>query len=1022
MSQPDPTPVADLVPGVTSRIVTVDATELTEGYPLGPEHWFNFALSDSLDDTSGGKIIAETSRKLHLVNGKTEIRLPTYDADAKTPDGTRDWTIIVTSSFGYCKKIRIPAGTGSVSLAMLPNVEPLTGLELQYAILNARVVIVEGSVWDASVELDGGILTITFTVPPGATAYWRGSILPGGDLDTATDPGAYYVWSNVANLPAGAAGGGVVYVSETRSTSGTVSQIQQEFKVFGNEPKTFTRYRGSTGWSAWQWAGGSDSMRSLTLLPADDLNNAVEPGAYPFWGGAANNPSGASGTVIVTALETSTGAVSSIYQLVHITSTGTPEIWSRFRGSTGWSAWTRLDAGAVDPAPVGMRAAPSAGMKAAPMCLSTGAGGQFHEGGSGTTTIIQHMPPTVERTQLHLRNHNPRFNLQDYAAVNVSAVAIGLHNGSGGVSGSWVSFPLTSGTTEFTSGWVDVPEAWRDREVVVRYTWSGTGTIHRNIGTAWTGGSRDGRPPLWAWLELLVPASTPVVGGYGDSLTAGVGAARPVIDSWLGQWAQEHGAVPAHWAHSGDASTTWPDDADRKWFLYGLEMPSPDAMIYAMGSNEVFGGASPTLAVMKQRVIDTVGLIRKKITPTVYGALIMPRTSETDETLRRGVNAWYPHSGLFSRIFDFGAAISNDDDNILSQYDSDGIHLNAAGYAQLAGTVSSDIVTWESARLTVLESTVTQNAPFQGILTEADADRVADLPFGWYSIGSSAAATALGMPVAYGGHLFTAPQGTATGVRFFYPWSQPSVGYQSTRPWNGAWSAWGKTQDASILGALEGTVTPIVAGNEHNIDDFVTPGMKWYVRYDATADPVRGYPAGAFAGYGEVLDRGGPQNLLQVYYSRASAPAWRARYNSSWGPWNSFAGGPLPVSGIELTPAYDSGVRNVAQAFLGAFTSSTSNTTLVRTGNNVEFMLYVRQFDKAGASAGTVLFTLPVGFRPRASYRVQSVAPSFQINVFTNGQVTVAFGEVTVGQYVTFNLSHLTADAPPAASSLPGTN
>lgn len=151
-------------------------------------------------------------------------------------------------------------------------------------------------------------------------------------------------------------------------------------------------------------------------------------------------------------------------------------------------------------------------------------------------------------------------------------------------------------------------------------------------------------------------------------------------------------------------------------------------------------------------------------------------------------------------------ALSGISEKTLDLYTTDGLHPNEQGYVQMArvvvgqlrsGGTSSGVPELEG-RVQSVESSAAAGAAFQGILTADDADRVDGLPFGWYSIGSANTATALGMPVASGGHLFTAPQGSATGIRFFYPWSQTPVGYQSTRPWTGVWSAWSKTQDASF--------------------------------------------------------------------------------------------------------------------------------------------------------------------------------------------------------------------------------
>ena len=431
-----------------------------------------------------------------------------------------------------------------------------------------------------------------------------------------------------------------------------------------------------------------------TLPAGSDLNSLTVPGFYGYFGHLVDNaPNDGSGTVIVAPIRTTSGGISAIAQLTiqpHLTD---PQLSLRFRGSGGYSQWVRVDAGAVEipDFPVALRPAAPGAVKAAPLALSTGHGGS-QTTGTGTTVIIQHMPAMVQRVQLHLINRNPRYQMADAAPVAVSAVAIGLHNGSGS-SASWTTVP-GSGTTPWDSAWIDVPEAWRGKDIAVRYTWNSSGSIQRNIGTAWTGGARDNAPPLWAWLECAVPAETPVVAAYGDSLSAGVGAARPVIDSYIVQWAKTHGAFPALWAHSGDASTTWGEDDDRKWFLYGMNVAAPDALIYAMGSNEVYGGASPDLATMKQRVADTVAMIKTKLTPNVYGALIMPRTSYPDETLRRQVNTWYATNGLFRQVLDFAGAVSTDDDNLLPAYDYDGVHLTTSGYAAVAGTIPRNIVTF----------------------------------------------------------------------------------------------------------------------------------------------------------------------------------------------------------------------------------------------------------------------------------------------------------------------------------------
>ena len=80
--------------------------------------------------------------------------------------------------------------------------------------------------------------------------------------------------------------------------------------------------------------------------------------------------------------------------------------------------------------------------------------------------------------------------------------------------------------------------------------------------------------------------------------------------------------------------------------------------------------------------------MRKFVSPVVYDMTILPRTSVTGdaETLRRSYNAWLPKSGT-RQVFNIVPAVSTDDETLMPAFDADGIHLNTAGYAAIAGVV-----------------------------------------------------------------------------------------------------------------------------------------------------------------------------------------------------------------------------------------------------------------------------------------------------------------------------------------------
>lgn len=190
-------PGADIVPSVTSRIVTIDTTDMLEGAPK--DGTVTFILPRDLHVAADNKIIQAGSQAVTLVNGHGEIRLPTYDPDAVTEEGSSDWAILVKKSWSrrpYPYAIRVPAGTGNISLASLTEVRPLTARERAYAITGTSVQIVEGAAWNATVALINGILSFSFTAPPSDTLRWwkvvHRDFTTGTNFDTMTDPG---IWS-----------------------------------------------------------------------------------------------------------------------------------------------------------------------------------------------------------------------------------------------------------------------------------------------------------------------------------------------------------------------------------------------------------------------------------------------------------------------------------------------------------------------------------------------------------------------------------------------------------------------------------------------------------------------------------------------------------------------------------------------------------------------------------------------------------------------------------------------------------
>lgn len=425
-----------------------------------------------------------------------------------------------------------------------------------------------------------------------------------------------------------------------------------------------------------RWNQNGSALRFETVL--DDLPN----GTYSIWSAAVSDaldmPEVAQWSIDVKRW----GAAGGI--MLAQTRTDPPRSYMSARLADGWTRWARTD-NSADATTHQLPPASPASLKSTPLALTTGYGSATRSG-SGTTSVIQHLPAQAGRFQLHMRNWTPRYTTADAAPVTLTGVRIGRHTG-GGNGADWVSLP--SGATAYESGWINVPEALRGGEVVVRYTWSGS-TVRQCLGTGWTDGSSDQRPPLFVWLELEVPASVPVVADYGSSTAVGVGSDRPLIDSWLARWARANGAIPAFWADSGTSALTWMEGADRRWERYGYTINAPDAMLYAMGSNDWAGGFD--LTELQRRITATVQEIRARITPNIYGTTITPRaTPPANDSTRIALNAWMPGSGLFRDVFDAAAAVSLPDGSFDPAADADGIHPNDVGHQRIAAAITQPI-------------------------------------------------------------------------------------------------------------------------------------------------------------------------------------------------------------------------------------------------------------------------------------------------------------------------------------------
>lgn len=531
-----------------------------------------------------------------------------------------------------------------------------------------------------------------------AARHWRGTLAAATDLDTVTEPGSYGVWSSSPNAP----GSGVLEVAEIRTAAGVLSQVVQTF-TGGSSQQIQTRFRGSTGWSGWTRIDGGAHLPAAA--PAGLNADAVDPeSGYSSLlvhssTGATNLPVASAGLLETWVLSPS-GFRPKLQRWT--TADTNPGLWTRFFGSGGWSAWQRLDAGAVDVSKLATPAGSASAWKTVPIALTVGGSASTRDGEVAARVPVR-LGARVNRWRVHIANVNPRFGTHGTSRW-ISGVWLGRASAGGGPSavdqvqianGGNISSTADGAALEHVTRWRTEPlEAGVD--YLISYATTGTGTpIEECVGGGWTSPTgSDAREatgtwtaatklPFHVWIEADVHPLTPVVAAFGDSLSSGVGATLPVYDSWLSQLCRRIGALPVHYTASGDTMQGWSDPDHYKWARW-QHLSRPDAVIHAMGSNDVFNGAD--LATLQARHATTINLLRALVSPVIYGATILPRDGVTGsmEDVRRSYNTWLRSHPDTRQVIDMVPVISANDETITSGFSADGIHLNTAGYKAIA--------------------------------------------------------------------------------------------------------------------------------------------------------------------------------------------------------------------------------------------------------------------------------------------------------------------------------------------------
>lgn len=537
----------------------------------------------------------------------------------------------------------------------------------------------------------------------GELAYYKGSVVP---ITTPTlddlQTGQYSVVAGghaaTYGLPRSLSG--VVEVTRWSGTAGLMS-----YEPAGPEGETWRRRLTSTGWQPWERTDVGAAPKWLVggvgIVGAPQTLEELPSGIHTVWSGA--------GAAALGLPVESPGYVETVLWgtlgMQKFTAAIGNEVHSRRLTSTGWQPWERVDIGAI--APVDVQAPNTSGFKTVPLALTLGTS-TANASLSQTYRIPIRYAAPITRWRLHVTNRNLRSGEPHGSGINVEGVWVGEHAGSGAFTAAPTqvagAFEVPSDGSEWVSPWQQ-SDIGGDIENLVSFSYTAATAPPVSVAGGWTTSAKvasEIAPPLTLvksmaldlWIEAETYFDTPVLAGFGDSLSSGAQATLPRFESTIEVKSRELNALPVHWAVSSDSMTGWTADFNAwKWRRWdGLALA--DACLFSMGHNDVYG-LDKTASECQAMIGELLPYIRQRISPNVVASTITPRNNGTVEkhAERNTYNAWLKGAGrtVFRDLFDFDAVISNGN-TIRPEFDADGIHLNSAGYVAQAGVITRPVV------------------------------------------------------------------------------------------------------------------------------------------------------------------------------------------------------------------------------------------------------------------------------------------------------------------------------------------
>lgn len=447
--------------------------------------------------------------------------------------------------------------------------------------------------------------------------------------------------------------------------------------------------------------------RVVQVPAGGDLDTVTAPGLYGYVGqggsipATANAPSAVPGTLLVSEINDSSGALDRITQLAM--ERGGIAYHREWRHGA-WGRWYRVGGGASIPAG---RESTLRGVKTVPLALT--AGMDTSDSGMperGVRIPVRFNAP-ITRWRLHLRNFSQFSAESRTGSVALTGVWIADHDGNGTPS-SIVQVAGPDSTPADGSDWVSpwiTADIGGDVDKLVMYAYTGAGAsgplaaqsvswqTAAATDVADPGASTERRLaiPFDVWIEASTPVDTPVVAAFGDSITSGARATMNHYDSWLSQYCRRVGALPRHVSSHGDSMVNFLRAGYGKVERWE-NASAADAVIWAMGSNDI--GPTPTLETMVSNFHAVKPSIERALGPVRYIATVTPRGAKWDTAQTALWNAWndtIPSLATWEGVFDFSTAVSDGTGALRPEFDGgDGVHPSTAGYAAMADTITID--------------------------------------------------------------------------------------------------------------------------------------------------------------------------------------------------------------------------------------------------------------------------------------------------------------------------------------------